>query len=93
MGSISKAGRSFLSQIGKQNLARNAPLRRLLPVVAIKRHDSIFTKYREPPNGFLFNEKVYFVVKEAIFSKKREGRGAKGRLGKGGKELWCAILA
>merc|ERR1719154_105687 len=57
MGSISKAGRSFLSQIGKQSLARNAPLRPLLPAVAIKRCDSIFTKYREPPNGFLFNEK------------------------------------
>ena len=32
---------------------------RILPSVATRRNDSIFTKYREPPNGFLFNEKVY----------------------------------
>ena len=32
---------------------------RILPSVTVKRNDSIFTKYREPPNGFLFNEKVF----------------------------------
>ena len=45
------AARSFLraASICRRNLAVSFPL---------ARRQSIFTRYREPPNGFLFNEKV-----------------------------------
>ena len=43
-------------------------LSRARPVVAssLVRRQSIFTKEREPPNGFLFNEKVIFVAFQFI---------------------------
>ena len=50
------AARSFLraASLCRRNLAVSSPL---------ARRQSIFTRYREPPNGFLFNEKVTcFVV-------------------------------
>jgi len=51
-------GSSFiLSSSLRPQLVRLFRGNRLFPSVAARRNDSIFTKYREPPNGFLFNEK------------------------------------
>ncbi|XP_065066803.1 uncharacterized protein LOC135692559 [Rhopilema esculentum] len=44
-------------QFARQPSVRLPLARRVLPIVSSSRNDGIFTKYREPPNGFLFNEK------------------------------------
>ena len=46
------------SRFARPSVARLLLGSRSLPTVTTMRNDSIFTKYREPPNGFLFNEKV-----------------------------------
>ena len=58
MASLNGCARSLISQVSRRTAVRGFFARRSLPVVTITRNDGIFTKYREPPNGFLFNEKV-----------------------------------
>lgn len=48
----------LVARLTRPSVARLLLNNRSLPSVAARRNDSIFTKYREPPNGFLFNEKV-----------------------------------
>eukprot|EP00794_Sanderia_malayensis_P006015 gene6015-6713_t len=57
MASLTRAGKTLISQVARQSLTRTTASTNILPAILIKRNDSIFTKYREPPNGFLFNEK------------------------------------
>jgi len=57
MAMAGRAAKLILSQVGRQAAVRNSAVRFSLPTITTVRRDSIFTKYREPPNGFLFNEK------------------------------------
>ena len=59
------AGRSELFKMAARSFLRAASLcrRNLAVSPSLVRRQSIFTRHREPPNGFLFNEKVTcFVV-------------------------------
>ena len=58
-------GRRLYFNMAARSILRAASVcrRNLVVSPTFSRRQSIFTKYREPPNGFLFNEKVIgFVV-------------------------------
>merc|ERR1712062_77985 len=48
---------SLLSSLGRLAVRRLRPSSSSSGSGVVRRHDSWFTKYREPPNGFLFNQK------------------------------------
>ena len=64
MAGLNGCARSVISQISRRTAVRGFFARRSLPVIITTRNDGIFTKYREPPNGFLFNEKVCVCIYE-----------------------------
>eukprot|EP00112_Aurelia_sp_Birch-Aquarium-sp1_P012454 Seg2619.4 transcript_id=Seg2619.4/GoldUCD/mRNA.D3Y31 product="hypothetical protein" protein_id=Seg2619.4/GoldUCD/D3Y31 len=57
MAGLNGCARSLISQVSRRTAVRGLLARRSLPIITTTRNDGIFTKYREPPNGFLFNEK------------------------------------
>ena len=65
-------GRRVGFKMAARSVFRVASLcrRNVAVISSIPRRMSIFTRYREPPNGFLFNEKVTYLI-IALFREKR----------------------